>query len=495
MIARTITADTILHRIRPNSIPCFFIRNASTATRKPRLVILGSGWGGYKLLQTLSSSTLSRYSTVLVSPTTTFSMSPLLAQAACSTLDFRSAIEPIHSTPTVEYHHAWCDSIDFSSQTLELASAERTSSTSSRDSEQDFQHSPASVDAREKYTMPYDKLVISVGAYNATFGTQGVKENALFLKDITDAKKIRWRILTLFERANTLYNSSSSSGGLSKETEIRLRNLLSFIVVGGGPTGSEFSAELHDLISKDLSRLYPNIVKYSSIKLLDAGTSILSSFDKGLAEFAMKKFARDGIDVHLGAKISRVTPTGIVLQSNDTNDKEVKEEMKAGMIVWSTGITTSPLIASLTSIAKEERTGKVLTDNNLNLIAANSATHGGNGAITNVWAIGDCASFQSGEILPATAQVASQKAVYLAKQFNSNFHSPSPFHWSDQGSMTSIGGNQALVDTPVKKQHGQLAWLLWRSVYTIKSMSWRNRLLVPANWLSNILFGRDVGRF
>lgn len=118
------------------------------------------------------------------------------------------------------------------------------------------------------YTMAYDYLVMCVGSYNATFGTEGVKENALFLKDVNDARAIRWRILDCFELANARFNHFLSSSGaarvetemdgkreeakLTKEQEADLKELLSFIVVGGGPTGSEFAAELHDLVSSSL---------------------------------------------------------------------------------------------------------------------------------------------------------------------------------------------------------------------------------------------------
>lgn len=287
-----------------------------------------------------------------------------------------------------------------------------------------------------------------------------------------------------------------------------------------------------------MSRLYPNLAGYTSIRLLDAGSSILSSFDKGLAEYAMKKFARDGITIQLKAKISSVARDGLWLTNPQTGNEE---KVAAGMVVWSTGITTSPLIEALHGVAKEERTGKILTDETLNILVDSSAQEEGKvsgsvqkrpkqavheaeqvkspsnsnskdnsspplTALHNVFAIGDCASQASRPILPATAQVATQKGSYLASLFNNHITTPlpnlsqelkqaPPFQWHDKGSMASIGSGKALIDSPVKKESGALAWVLWRSAYTIMSMSWRNRFLVPANWASNLLFGRDVGRF
>ncbi|SOV10040.1 related to NDE1 - mitochondrial cytosolically directed NADH dehydrogenase [Ustilago sp. UG-2017a] len=527
-------------------------RSHPSPAQKKHLVVLGTGWGGYAFLKSLSYNTLVRFDVKVISPTTSFSFTPLLAQASCATLDFRSAIEPIHSNRSMEVHHAWCDAIDLSSGKIELTAAsnpqfrppnpltpavgQASGESASKPKEQD----PVEKRERATYTMPYDHLVICVGSYNATFGTRGVKENALFLKDVNDARAIRWRILDCFELANARLNlfTSSCSGcpnpSPTASEASEMRDLLSFIVVGGGATGSEFAAELHDLIKEDLSRLYPRLRPYPSIKLLDAASTILSSFDSSLSEFAMSKFARDGIEVVLNAKISRVERDAVYLHGG--------ERVAAGMVVWSTGITTSPLIEALQGVGKEERSGKILTSPTLNILAHRQAVEKGavGGSVLNhkpnckpeseaekeelvplpnVFALGDCSSILDTP-LPATAQVASQKGSYLANLFNnhmttsqpqplasangfgglSNGSSPAlahanPFKFLDKGSMASIGSKQALLDTPVKKQSGRLAWVLWRSAYTLMSMSWRNSFLVPANWASNLLFGRDVGRF
>ncbi|CBQ70818.1 related to NDE1-mitochondrial cytosolically directed NADH dehydrogenase [Sporisorium reilianum SRZ2] len=481
----------------------------ASGARKKRLVVLGTGWGGYAFLKSLTHATCRTFDVKVISPTTSFSFTPLLAQASCATLDFRSAVEPIHSNAWMEYHHAWCDAVDLQRKRIELTSAfnlpfrlsDPLLHTSSPQQDQQG--------GRAKYTMEYDYLVVSVGSYNQTFGTQGVKENALFLKDVSDARAIRWRILGLFEAANARFNAMEDG---DKEAEDEVRRLLTFVVVGGGPTGSEFAAELHDLIKADLARLYPKLRAYPSIRLLDAGSTILSSFDAGLAEYAMNKFARDGISVQLHAKIQRVERDAVVLEG--------EQRIGAGMVVWSTGITTSPLIEAFRGVGKEDRTGKVLTNDTLNVLVEQGADTVG-GSVLNpsafesstadkgekgelvpldsVFALGDCAS-QLGTPLPATAQVATQKGTFLAHLFNTHLAQPSPakpkpFEFANKGSMASIGSGKALIDSPVKKESGALAWILWRSAYTIMSMSWRNRFLVPANWVSNVVFGRDVGRF
>lgn len=255
---------------------------ADASARKQRLVVLGTGWGGYAFLKSLSYASLRRFDVKVISPTTSFSFTPLLAQASCATLDFRSVVEPIHSNRWMEYHHAWCDAVDLKANRIELTSA---FNPQFRLADPLLDANPASKDESNKdeskrvtYSLQYDYLVIGVGSYNATFGTKGVKENALFLKDVSDARAIRWRILGLFESANAKQRQYTHQGqvAISAEQEHQLRRLLSFVVVGGGPTGSEFAAELHDLVcilSHALSvvgtRVADTTVPYAMCAMLD----------------------------------------------------------------------------------------------------------------------------------------------------------------------------------------------------------------------------------
>lgn len=263
--SRTKLTFTFIHR-HASTTSCSSLYPTRSTPKKQRLVVLGTGWAGYSFLKSLSYNTLRKFDVKVISPTTSFSFTPLLAQASCSTLDFRSAIEPIHSNNWMEVHHSWCDAIDFTLRRIELTPASnpqfRPPNPLSASEKSVAEEKRGNVEGEEKatYSMEYDYLIISVGSYNATFGTRGVKENALFLKDVNDARAIRWRILDRFELANARYNffltsstTSSASGGegekLTAEQEKEVKELLSFIVVGGGPTGSEFAAELHDLVS------------------------------------------------------------------------------------------------------------------------------------------------------------------------------------------------------------------------------------------------------
>lgn len=127
----------------------------------------------------------------------------------------------------------------------------------------------------ELFSMSYDKLIIAVGAYSQTFGIPGVKENAFFLKDVQDARRIRNRLLSCFETA-----------ALPTTTVAMKKQLLNFAIVGGGPTGIEFSGELQDIVREDLAKLYPQLMEHYQITVYDVAPKILTSFDDKLGEYA-----------------------------------------------------------------------------------------------------------------------------------------------------------------------------------------------------------------
>ena len=197
------------------------------------------------------------------------------------------------------------------------------------------------------FDLEYDKLVIAVGCYSQTFNTPGVKENALFLKDVGDARSIRKRILDCFEKA-----------ALPTTPERVRRQLLHFAVVGGGPTGVEFSAELFDLCNEDLQRHYPSLIGYVRITIFDVAPTILSMFDKSLSEYALTHFRRDGIEIETSHHIEELR-RGLPTVDHNPETESFKEEgytlktkedgeIGVGMCVWSTGLMMNPFVRRLT---------------------------------------------------------------------------------------------------------------------------------------------------
>ncbi|KAF7978794.1 hypothetical protein HWV62_44856 [Athelia sp. TMB] len=329
------------------------------------------------------------------------------------------------------------------------------------------------------FTQRYDKLIIAVGAYSQTFNVPGVKEHAHFLKDVRDARRIRTRILECFEQANQPTRS-----------DVERRNLLNFCIVGGGPTGVEFAAELHDLLHTDISRHYPALARMSKISLYDVAPEILGSFDRNLASYAEKNFAREGISIRTNHHVERV----------EKGKMFVKEQgeviVNFGLLVWSTGLAPNPLITAIDGLEKDEKTNSLVTTDNLNVMNKDGTPD------PDVWAIGDAATIK-GQRTPATAQVASQKGKYIVKKLNKiikDREHTDPFEFHNQGSLAYIGDWKAIYDRSgaesVKtKEQGRIAWLLWRSAYFTATLSVRNKILVPTYWFLNWIFGRDITKF
>ncbi|UZP44565.1 hypothetical protein NXS19_012377 [Fusarium pseudograminearum] len=189
------TSPIALARQEPRLLMRFsglnFKRLASTAApgaHKDRIVVLGSGWAGYALAKKISPSAAS---CVLISPRSHFVFTPLIASTAVGTLEFRAAVEPCRKLTHTEFHQAWASDIDFANKSITVEANNRDGVTAR--SGKDLKG--------PEFQIPYDKLVVAVGCYSQTFGVEGVKEHACFLRDATDARTVRLRVLQKFEQA------------------------------------------------------------------------------------------------------------------------------------------------------------------------------------------------------------------------------------------------------------------------------------------------------
>ncbi|KAF5365327.1 hypothetical protein D9758_005414 [Tetrapyrgos nigripes] len=456
------------------------VRNFSSSSRREqqRLVILGSGWGGYEILRKVDKK---RWNVTMISPNNYFNFTPLLAGCSTGTLEFRCAVEPVRRfAPSVTAYQAWCDSIDFKNKVLRCMPATPPYPYASpSDTFNDKTRVIRRPGTDEPFTVRYDKLVIAVGCYSQTFNIPGVKEHAHFLKDIRDARAIRNRIYECLEQANQPILS-----------DIERRGLLNFCVVGGGPTGVEFAAELHDLLHAEIAKHYPNLARLSKINLYDVAPSILGMFDKELIKYTENTFKRDGISILTSHHVEKVEAGKLFVKEQG--------EVPFGLLVWSTGLAANPLITSITELKKDKSARSIITDAHLNALRADGTPD------PDVWAIGD-ASMVDGSMLPATAQVANQKAKYLGKKLNKivkDQDPKEPFEFHNQGSLAYIGDWKAIYEgpegregKPFSQEYGRLAWLLWRSAYFTMTLSVKNKVLVPFYWFLTWIFGRDITRF
>ncbi|KAL9054023.1 MAG: hypothetical protein Q9162_004429 [Coniocarpon cinnabarinum] len=518
------------------------------------------GWAGYNLGHTLNPR---KFQTVIVSPRSHFVFTPLLASTATGTLEFRTAIEPVRRSRgnSPEFFQARAVDVSFVDKTVTLDEAvtdprQGLAPVGGRfgwKSREDVDnHIAARKEQRRVFDLQYDKLVIAVGAYSQTFNTPGVKEHAHFLKDVGDARRIRRTILTCYETA-----------ALPTTLEHVRRQLLNFVITGGGPTGIEFAAELHDLIRDDLNKLYPHLKGLARITVHDVAPTVLNMFDRKLSDYAVRTFKRENIDVKTESVVQALEAglpddhtSNSATSSNgklhlEPHQPGVTLKLKgqppqgAGMVVWSTGLMPNPFIAKSMSlahsfperctifkgdpevarnlqwsIATDSRTGSVLTNDRLRVIleakeapeasndaasstsTSSSSTNPGQDPtptrayMTDVYALGDCAQI-TGTTYPATAQVANQKATWLARHLNHGDLPSSRFHFRDLGVMAYVGGWRAifqggpaisggrLADTGLANVSGRAAWIIWRTAYLVRSVSWRNKVLIPVYWVVN----------
>ncbi|WOL03443.1 external alternative NAD(P)H-ubiquinone oxidoreductase B2, mitochondrial [Canna indica] len=333
-------------------------KESSQVAPKKKVVVLGTGWAGTTFAKNVDTSL---YDVQMISPRNYFAFTPLLPSVTCGTVEPRSIVEPIRKiirkkNEEIKYWEAECFKIDPKSKTVYCRTDIGTN-----------------VEGHGEFPVTYDYLVIAVGARVNTFNTPGVAEHCHFLKEVEDAQKIRRSVIDCFERAN-----------LPDLDEEERRQTLHFVIVGGGPTGVEFAAELHDFITEDLAKLYPTIQDFVKITVIQHGEHILTSFDKRISSFAEEKFQRDGIELQTGFKVVKVSDKTLTIQNAMHEDSSIPY----GMAVWSTGNGTHPVILDfMKQIGQEHR--RVLATNEWLRVAE----------CESVYAIGDCATIAQRKVM------------------------------------------------------------------------------------------------
>ncbi|CAK0749843.1 hypothetical protein CVIRNUC_001942 [Coccomyxa viridis] len=292
--------------------------------KKTRVVVLGTGWGATSFLNALKPKHNAQYDIQVVSPRNYFLFSPLLPAAATGTVDTKSIVDPIrsHLDKSCNYYKAEALQINVKDKKVTCVYEKptwRTCDLAGKD---------------RVFDLDYDVLVVAVGAVTNTFNVPGVVGNCFFLKTAEDAKAIRERVNACFELAN-----------LPDSTEEDRKRLLSFVVAGGGPTGTELAAELNDLIHEDMMRYFPRVQASDiSIRQIDSHDHILSAFDRSIAAYATDHFRRSGIDLILNCRIKAVEENRVVVLDQGSNELR---QVPFGTCIWTTGIRMHPLSEKL----------------------------------------------------------------------------------------------------------------------------------------------------
>ncbi|KAI9222114.1 pyridine nucleotide-disulfide oxidoreductase-domain-containing protein [Blastocladiella britannica] len=432
---------------------------------KKTLVVLGTGWGAVSLLQRIDTS---EYNTVVVSPRNFFLFTPLLPSVTTGSLESRSVITPVKYFTRFKpvgatFYEAEATDIDPASKTIEIVDTSEIKGTVT------------------KTRIPYDYLVLAVGAESQTFGIPGVKEHGLFLKELSDARKIRTRLMDVIETA-----------GFPGQPEEEINRLLHMVVVGGGPTGVEYAGELYDFVNAEIKKWYPEVASKVHVTLIEAMPHVLPMFSRDMIDYTEQSFKDMNIALLNNTAVKEVRERELIVADKEGN----KTTIPYGLLCWATGNTMRPLIKGFVPKIKEQTNRRgLLVDDYLRLEGAK-----------DIWALGDCTASR----YAPTAQVAAQQGIYLARQLNdlalsertgNDIAATTPsFTYSHRATLAYIGGERGVSDVELPiigkmiSVSGYQSYLFWRSAYLSNLFTMRNKVLVAFDWTKEKLFGRDISR-
>jgi NADH dehydrogenase len=302
-------------------------------------------------------------------------------------------------------------------------------------------------------SIDYDWLVLAAGSSSASFGVEGVDQYAFALKTLADAVRLRSHILRRFE-------------DVAANPALADKGALTFVVVGGGPTGVELSGALVELIEHVLARDFPNLdVRQARVVLLEATQHLLPGFSPPTRRLALEALRARGIDVRLSTAVDRVEPSAVHLGGGST--------VPASTVIWVAGVRPVALAAQLASSGvATDPSGRLAVEPDLRI-----AGH------DHVFVIGDLAAGW-----PQLAPVAIQQGRHVARQIArlEQGRPTRPFRYRDKGTMATIGRGAAVAEFPLGIHlNGFVAWVLWLVLHLITLVGFRNRAAVMFNWAWN----------
>ena len=395
-------------------------------TKQPRVVIIGGGFGGLEAAKKLIHKPVRL---TVIDRTNYHLFQPLLYQvatAALSPADIASPIRAILSEcENTEVIMAEVQSIDVNARKVKMIDGE----------------------------LDYDYLIVATGARHSYFGHPEWEKLAPGLKSLEDATEIRRRILMAFEYAEKISDEAARKAAMT------------FVIVGGGPTGVELAGAIAEIarhtLAKDFHHIDPSQAR---VVLVEGEPLVLAAYPDDLRRSAMKQLADLGVEVHTGIHATNLTEQGLQVG---------KEFIPCRVKIWAAGNNASFVGHSLG--VPTDKVGRVLVNNDLTI-----PNH------LEVQVIGDLANFshQTGEPLPGVSPVAMQQGRHAARNILRMIDGEKPqrFWYFDKGSMATIGRNKAVADLKLVHLTGITAWLAWLFIHVIFLVGFRNRLAVLFQW-------------
>jgi NADH dehydrogenase len=405
-----------------------------TAERRPRVVIIGSGFGGLFAAKALKRADVD---VVVIAKTNHHLFQPLLYQVATGILSEGSIApatrEILRHQDNVEVRLGEVIDVDVQARTVTAWTPEGPQTT------------------------PYDSLIVAAGSSQSYFGNDRFADHAPGLKSIDDALELRGRILTAFEFAEIETDPASAA------------RWLTFVVVGAGPTGVEMAGQIAELARHTLRRDYRRIdPTRARVILVDGAPAILGAFDERLASKAAARLERMGVEIRTGAAVVDVDANGIEIKDPD----EGTVRIEARTIVWAAGVAASTLGKHLADQAgvQVDRAGRVPVEADCSLPG-----------FPDVFVVGD----MMGSGLPGVAQVAMQSGAYAAKVIAARAAGrgiPGPFRYRDKGNMATISRFSAVASVGRLRFSGFIAWLMWLFIHLIYLIGFKQRVTTLLQW-------------
>ena len=324
-----------------------------------------------------------------------------------------------------------------------------------------------------KGSAEYDTLVVAAGSRHSYFGHDEWGQLAPGLKTIDDATEIRARLLSAFERAEW-----------EPDPEVR-RRLLTFVIVGAGPTGVEMAGATAELARYTLRRDFRNIDPSDAhILLVDAASHVLGAYPERLSRRAAEALHRLGVNVRTESQVEQIDASGVVIRT-----KEGSERIASEHVLWAAGVQAASLaeVLATASGAQVDRAGRIMVTPQLKLPGHE-----------NIYVIGDMAHAlgKDGKPLPGVAPVAIQQGKYVARSIANQVRGkplPGPFAYRDYGSLATIGRKAAVAQVGRFQFTGYVAWLMWLFIHLMQLVQFESRVLVFLQWFWNyVTWGRSA---
>ena len=409
------------------------MQSASQTIAIPRVVIVGGGFGGLRAARALRGAAVA---VTLIDRSNHHTFQPLLYQVATAGLSPADISAPIRSVvrrqANTEVLLAEVTGVDVQAREIQISD----------------------LAGNVNRAIPYDYLILATGAHESYFGHDEWREHAPGLKSIEDATAIRRQILLAFEAAETEAEMDAE----------RARTRLTFVVVGGGPTGVELAGAIAEIARKALVRDFRHINPASArILLVEAAPRLLGAFPESLARRAEEKLGKLGVEVRTSTRVEGVDAGGVILNG---------EHLTAETVIWAAGVQASP--AGTWLGAETDRAGRVLVERDLTV-----PEH------PEIFVIGDTASIKDlDKPLPGVAPVALQEGMYAGKAIVARLAGKTapPFHYFDKGTLATVGRSFAIADIRGLRLSGFVAWVTWMLVHIFFLIGFRNRLLVMFQW-------------